>query len=96
MRRDTKEELERLEQALWQEEEENAAGEQDKNYVSRPVPCPVYNTDRTDVDLEKYSEAVREPENHRLTGLLLLALCLMAAIVGILGWWLLHYLGVLQ
>ena len=99
MFRDTKRELQRLEQELLQEEEteqqEERSCEEDE-YIRYPVDCPVYNTDRTDVDLEEYSRAVREPENPRFTGLLLLALFLMTAIVGILGWWLLRFLGVLQ
>ncbi|MBO5317657.1 MAG: hypothetical protein J6A74_04370 [Oscillospiraceae bacterium] len=100
MFRDTNEELRRLEQELLREEtvqqeaDEAPSAEAEEDYVNYQVLCPVYNTDRTDVDMEEYSHTVREPEKS-LTGWIVLAFLLMTGIVCVLGYWLLRYLGVL-
>ena len=97
MFRDTKEELQRLEQELLEEQEQpKDTFEEDPlgDYVNQPVKCRVYNTDHTDVDLEEFSAQVREPEKS-LTGWIVLCFVLMTGIVCILGYWVLRYLGVL-
>ena len=93
MFRDAKEELQRLEQELL-ETQEQPDEEPEEDYVNYPVDCRVYNTDRTDVDLEEFSQRVREPEKS-LTGWIVLAFALMTGIICVLGYWILRYLGVL-
>lgn len=55
----------------------------------------VYNTDRTDVDLEQYSEEVRQPRSTGIGGLLVLAALLLAAIACALVYLVLKLRGVL-
>ena len=120
MFRDTKEELERLQQQLLEDEEipqltpeeeealvmernifdlvsEEESGEHEGAYsnFANDYQAEAYNTDQSDVDLEELSEAVMEPRKENLTGLLILMMVLLAGIVGILGYWVLLYLGVL-
>lgn len=101
MFRDTKQELQRLEQELLQEESaqepefgEEPSGEYEGDYVNFASGYRAYNSDRADVELEEYGRTVREGEKSRLTGLIVLALLLSAGIVCILGYWFLRLLGV--
>ncbi len=64
----------------WQPEELKKAGR-------------VYNTDKTDEDLERFSEAVRSGEKKSLTGLIITAAALAAGIVAVLIWWIVRYGG---
>lgn len=55
-----------------------------------------YNSDRTDTELPKYSEEVRQPKGDPVVfGLSVLALILMAAILGVLIWWFIRFRGLL-
>lgn len=55
-----------------------------------------YNSDKTDTDLNKYSEEVRRPKGDPVVlALSVLALILMAAILGILIWWFIRFRGFL-
>ena len=55
-----------------------------------------YNSDRTDTDMKKYSEEVRQPKGDPVVlALSILALILMAAILGILIWWFIRFRGFL-
>ena len=99
MSRDTDDALRKLQDALWEEdaqetpflteEEIDALSDQDisshepksvRNYASG---YKVYNSDKTDTDLDAFSETVRMSENHRHRGRGLLAtvLCLLTAAV---------------
>lgn len=84
MHKDTKEALQRLEAALLAEDDE----EQQQMPVSRtPKPRRVYNSDRTDTDLEEYSETVRN--DRRTLGfylLIALALLAVAGVFAVLAW----------
>lgn len=55
----------------------------------------VYNTDRTDVDLDQYSEEVRQPRSQGIGCLLILAALLLAAIACALVYLVLKLRGVL-
>ena len=55
----------------------------------------VYNTDRTDTDLDSYSEEVHSGQKQSLTGLVILAVALALGIVAIVVWWVIRYGGVL-
>ena len=71
----------------------NAYGKNLRNYASG---YKAYNADKTDQDLESYSEAVREPKRSGGTAVLVaLALLLTAAVVGVLLWWLVRFGGVI-
>lgn len=62
-----------------------------RNYANH---YKAYNTDSTDEDLASYSEKVRDPGNDRsITGLSILALVLLAGILGVLAWWLVRFQG---
>ena len=103
MRKQEKEALRRLEQALLEaetpEEEisEEDPPEWEEEYYDAPDETPtgftVRNTDQTDVDLEDYSEEVYRGSKGGclISGLVtVIALCVLAAMV----LWLLQYLGV--
>lgn len=110
MFRDTKEELQRLEQELLQEEqeaqqeteeemeidfEEEPSGEHTGSYVNYANGYRAYNSDHTDVDLEEFSEAVRNPKKHSFAGLLVVLMLLLAGVVCVLLWWYLRLKGVI-
>ena len=86
MRKDQREALQRLQDALLEEDfSEN-----------EPVPgfaCNIYNTDSTDVDLEDYSEEVHR--GRRRSSLPVLVFLICVAILGIMILWCLTVLGVL-
>lgn len=125
MFRDTKEELERLEAELLEEEAaEDISGEAEeapealldeeqldallqdtqkfgpaesaaiyKNYSNS---YKAYNSDKTDEDPEALSDALLKPRRDPVvTGLTVLALVLLAAILGVLVWVLLIFRGIL-
>lgn len=55
-----------------------------------------YNTDKADADLDTYREAVRSPKKDRsILFLSILALVLLAAIFGVLIWWLVRFRGLI-
>ncbi len=98
MHEDTKQELERLERALLEEETVviprddallDACEEQESENVQ------IYNTDRTDTDLEAFSDAVMEGESKSLMGLVITAAVLTAAVAGVLICWLIRYGGLI-
>lgn len=96
MPKDTEKELQRLESWLLAEEEEEAPRE------PSPAPldhygagCNIYNSDRTDEDLDAFSEEVFSPQKNNLTGLTLLFVLLCLGIVCVLLWWLLRWKGVI-
>lgn len=55
----------------------------------------VYNTDKTDEDLEEFSRAVQEEPQKGITGLAITAITLAIAVLGVLIWWMIRYRGVL-
>ena len=62
-------------------------------YVGR---YEAYNTDKADADLGEYSEEVRRPKKDRsILALSILALVLLAAIFGVLIWWLVRFRGLI-
>lgn len=54
----------------------------------------MYNSDRTDEDLQQFSEQVRGGEKKSLTGLIIIAAILAAGIVAVVIWWILRYGGI--
>ena len=52
----------------------------------------MYNTDWTDEDLEDYSDEVYEQPKDDLRGLVVLAMFLLAGILGVLAFWAVRYL----
>ena len=129
MFRDRKEELERLQEQLLEEDPEELEEEyedEDEEYLDAEVDdllaandqgenpqtynnysndygrqlrnfasgYKAYNTDRTDEDLEEYSQQVLEPPKEKgITGLLVLAMLLLLGIAAVLGWLLLRIKG---
>ena len=99
MFRDTDQELKRLEQALLEEEETDPQGTAVFNPISEKKSTvtagyQAYNTDRSDEDLETYSETVRKAD--RSIGALSIVLILLALLIlGAATFVLLRYLGVL-
>ena len=65
---------------------------QSRNYGRPQTPPPVYNTDWTDGDLEEYSEEVYQEPKEDLRGLVVLAMFLLAGILGMLAFWAVRYL----
>ena len=65
---------------------------QTPNYGRPQTPPPVYNTDWTDEDLEDYSDEVYEQPKDDLRGLVVLAMFLLAGILGVLAFWAVRYL----
>lgn len=64
-----------------------------RNYANH---YKAYNTDKTDEDLDSYSEEVRNPDSNRgVLGLSIVALLLMAGILAVLVWWLVHFQGLI-
>lgn len=62
----------------------NGYGKDLRNYATG---YKAYNTDRTDEDLESYSQEVLAPkEDKSITGLLILMLALLCGIAGVLCW----------
>lgn len=119
MFKDTKEELQRLEeQLLSQEPQAHTEDELDallEQFLNEPDEEPAaqtrtvyqnysngygderkefraYNTDKTDRDLDAYSDDVYEPKKESLTGLLVTAALLLLGIAGVLMWWVVRFL----
>lgn len=96
MRKDQREELRRLEQALLEPELPEEDWQQDADtdqwlddfYSPEPVHCQVYNADDTDVDLEEFSEEVQR--GHRSGGcllpLMIILTLVLCALVGYVLW----------
>ena len=99
------EELEELKQLLESDSEEPMITEDDDFDTVRNFDGQVrnfannykaYNSDKTDTDLESYSEEVRYPSKDRSESFLtVLALVRLAGILGILVWWLVRFKGLL-
>ncbi len=86
MHKDTKEALQRLEAALLAQDEEEEE-EQIQPSVHTPNVHRVYNSDRTDTDLEEYSETVRKGRRTLWFYLLIaLALLVIAGVFVVLAW----------
>ena len=69
----------------------NDYGRQLRNYASG---YKAYNSDRTDEDLEEYSQQVHHPQKEKgITGLLILAMLLLLGIGGVLAWMLMRMKG---
>lgn len=91
------EELEEAEALL---ESETDYGEESEetyyNYSNRYGRVRAYNNDTSDEDMDAYSDDVYNSENTKgLGGLTILAVCLLVAIVFVLGWCFLRYKGIL-
>ena len=101
MFRDRKEELDRLEAALLESDEEAETLTEDEEFLDeeeaeQPLPdFDAYNSDVTDEDLEAYSETVYEGGSRNRLGLLAVALALLSVVLFVLAWWLLKYGGFL-
>ena len=102
MFRDRQSELQRLEEALLAEEdaqeeipEEEELLQVDTAYANFANGYRVYNTDRSDKDLEDYSDDVYQAQSHKRTGLWIALLIVSLLALGFLGEWLLKILGVL-
>ena len=53
----------------------------------------IYNADRTDTDIDDYSDQVYEPQsNSDIKALTAVAIALTAAILGVVIWWLIRFL----
>jgi hypothetical protein len=90
-------ELRRLEEALMEEEDlvfdfSQASSAKSRQANSTPV-CKAVNTDRTDVDMDAYSEDVHRGKSGGVWGVLLTMGCMLLLAAGILL--LLKFLGVL-
>ena len=89
MLRNNQQALEQLEAELLAVEFQEVSAEESS---PTPVRCKIYNTDSTDTDLNAYSEEVCQPKNKKgLTALTVIALCLIAGILGVLAYWLTRY-----
>lgn len=103
MFRDRENQLQRLEEALLAEEEEireDPSEEEellqvDSTYANFANGYRVYNTDRSDEDLDEYSEDVYQAQSSKRTGLWVAILLVSLLLLGFFGGWLLKLLGVL-
>ena len=121
MFKDKKEELQRLEEALLLEaQQEEAEAQQEaeleeaeallddpddfgeidaeayRNYANQYGKIKAYNTDRTDAQLDDFSNAVYEGRRRRSNlSLLALAAALLVCIVAVLGWMILRFKGLI-
>lgn len=84
MYEDAKQELKRLEEALLAEEEQPAPAQTDFR---------AYNTDKTDEDMEDFSQRVLDGEKKGMTVLTVLAAALAGAVVAALLFFLIRYRG---
>lgn len=67
------------------------------NYSNRYGEVKAYNSDRTDEDMDDFSDRVYAPQRDRKIGrLAALAVCLLAGIVVMLGWCVLRMKGILR
>lgn len=92
MHKDTEKALQRLEKALLAEETQEI--DIPKAVTKRRVRA--YNTDRTDTDLESYSDSVRERQMTPGAFLMIaIALLLIAAVFAVLAWMVIRLRGIL-
>ena len=90
MFKDTEEELERLEQALLEEEAQPAPPDP----MEQTMVFRSYNADRTELDPEELSQAVLEqPRSRSLAGIALFMIIMTLIVVGLVAWWLLRGKG---
>lgn len=65
-----------------------------RNYSNRYGRVRGYNTDDSDIDLDEYSEEVRQPKKRSdLLVLSAIAMALLAGIFAVLAWWAVRLLG---
>ena len=81
MFQDEQEELNRLQEALLEEDGDDREALEDR----------VYNADRCDEDLEDYTERVLADEEQGASGLTITALLLALGVLGVILWFLLKY-----
>lgn len=62
------------------------------NYGRNPQPRAAYNSDRTDEDLNVYSDEVYQGQKDNIRGLLITALVLLGGIFAVLLFWVFRYL----
>ena len=96
MHKDTKEALERLEQELLAGEKRNLSDDDldlligdilfDEEPEEIPATVRVYNTDRTDVDLDGYSDEVYEEPKEGI-GELVFSAVMLALTAGVMIFW---------
>ena len=94
MHKDQRRELERLQEALlepqedWLEEEDDSDEWLEEYFESDSVSCDVFNTDDTDVDLDDYSEAVHQGRRSGgcLVPIIVFLTLVLCALVGWLLW----------
>lgn len=74
------------------EDEPNASAVIYHNYAN-DYGRRIYNTDRTDTDLEDYSDQIYAPKTGAdIKRLIAIAFTLAAAILGVVIWWIIRYL----
>lgn len=65
-----------------------------RNYSNRYGQVRGYNTDDSDIDLDEYSEEVRQPKKRSdILVLSAIAMALLAGIFAVLAWWAVRLLG---
>ena len=101
---DKDQELQRLQEELLDEEllQEEETSEENEDLIDEDLiddllyaDMQIYNSDRTDVDLDELSDAMDEPPAPSLQGLIITALLLTAGIFVVIAWWAVRFLGVL-
>lgn len=95
MFKDKDQELRRLEDALWEQEEADLPEAPEEYGPAEAGDYYAYNADQADVDLDSYSEEVWQAPKPRFTGLITLACILSAAILLILLYLFLRFGGYL-
>ena len=99
---DRQEELERLRNELLDEEVEEQPAQEDDDLLSDEMlnellgmNVQAYNTDKVDTKPEEISQQLQQPEEPKLTGLLVTAGLLTAGIFLVICWWVFRYLGII-
>ena len=99
MFKDAEEELERLQDALLSEEQDEDEVqeliEEEEEEPVLPEDFTSYNADDLDVDLEAFSDELLKKQPRSLTGLATCAVLVTLITVGFVVWWVLSRMGVL-
>ncbi len=81
----------------WQDETRvfNVDAVQAQRQAAADTGSHIYNADNTDEDLDDYAQQVQEPKRKGVAGLVVTAVLLTAAILGVVIWWLIRFGGAL-
>ena len=100
MAKDTKEELQRLEQELLaaeadkQNSVDDILNDEDLKKLLDDAPAPqVKNTDTIEISPKQISDQLTATKEKPLTGLIIAVLLLTAGVIGMVCWYLVRYLG---